>query len=70
MIKTAGKGLFLSDFYLVLGLCVLLIDDMTMNSLCTGHNVESTPTRNEPHHEKTNNVVSEQVRHKPSCGST
>ena len=24
----------------------------------------------EPHHEKTNNVVSEQVRHKPSCTST
>ena len=43
---------------------------MTMNSLCTGHNVESTPTRNEPHHEKTNNVVSEQVRHKLSCADT
>ena len=24
----------------------------------------------EPHHEKTNNVVSEQVRHKPSCTGT
>ena len=24
----------------------------------------------EPHHEKTNDVVSEQVRHKPSCTST
>ena len=24
----------------------------------------------EPHHEKTNNVVSEQARHKPSCAST
>ena len=24
----------------------------------------------EPHHEKTNNVVSEQVRHKPNCTST
>ena len=26
--------------------------------------------RNEPRHEETNNVVSEQVRHKPSCTST
>ena len=26
--------------------------------------------QNEPPHEKTNNVVSEQVRHKPSCTST
>ena len=24
----------------------------------------------EPHHEKTNNVVSEQARHKPGCTST
>ena len=35
------------------------------------HTVVHIPTeRNEQQHEKINNVVSEQVQHKPSCTST
>ena len=34
---------------------------------CFSKNHDST---NEPRHEKTNNVVSEQLGHKPSCTST
>ena len=41
-------------------------------SYITSHCLEPSTERrsNEPRHEKTNNVVSEQFRHKPGCTST
>ena len=58
-----------SILLLLVILLVILVNNVHLDVIKLKANHPTTPL-NELHHEKTNNVVSEQVQHKSSCTST